>query len=276
MYIFVYISGCLLVVSIVTSVRILLSRTRADRQAAQHILEYEIQLKKRMQELDISRERERQIINDVSHGLQTPLTILQTRIDTLRPQLSDSQELLQLEQSLSHFSSFIYELLSLTDLQGDALSKDTGPLSLTELLRELCEEVAIIGSEYGAQISCETTSDVWILGDKTRIRESLMNLASNSLKYLSKERDGIVTFTLTTKDTYAILTVVDNGMGIDHQDIAYIFQRFYRGKNGTEIHGTGLGLAITKKIIEQHGGTITVSSTLHKSSTFEIRIPYIK
>lgn len=253
-----------------------LSRVHLYQEIEQHARDLEVKIRERTKELYDSRERERQIINDVSHGLQTPLTILQTRIDSLKPLVDNPLELHQIEQSLTNFSSFIYELLSLAELDTGILRKDMVPVSLSELLKELCEEVDIISSEYGARISCEITSDIWILCDRARIRESLMNLASNSLKYLSEERAGVITFNLKSDNIRAILQVTDNGMGIDNQDISHIFERFYRGKNGTETTvGTGLGLAITKRIIEQHGGTVTVLSKVNEGSTFEIRIPVL-
>jgi signal transduction histidine kinase len=111
--------------------------------------------------------------------------------------------------------------------------------------------------------------------DRNRIREMLLNLVTNAIKYT--QPGGTVALGLWQDDGWAVITVADTGIGIAPGDLPHIFDRFWRADPARsrtgERPGTGLGLAITKWIAEAHGGSITVQSRSGRGSTFTVRLP---
>jgi signal transduction histidine kinase/uncharacterized membrane protein YgdD (TMEM256/DUF423 family) len=249
-----------------------LSRARLYADAQRHATELKEKVTERTRELSRAYERERQMINDISHNLQTPLTILQTRLERMKGLSQDQGEIRSLEQSLTSFSRFIYELLSLAQLEGRTRSKLV-PVDLSALVQDLSEEVSTIASAKSVRVSAAVHPDIRVKGDAGRLREAFMNIASNALTYLRPE-GGTVAISMAASATNAFLTVIDTGIGIPAEDLPYIFDRFYRGKHtATKPAGTGLGLAIAKRIIEQHKGTIAAQSVEGEGATITISLP---
>lgn len=112
-----------------------------------------------------------------------------------------------------------------------------------------------------------------ILGDPTRLEQVISNLLSNAIKYGNNKPVKIF---LDHKDDNIILTVQDEGMGIDPQYLNMIFGRYDRAMDSSKISGLGLGLYITKQIVEAHKGVITVESAVGKGSSFTVRFPSLR
>ena len=249
-----------------------LSRARLYANAKIHAAELEKKVAERTQELARAYEREREMISEIAHNLQTPLTVLQAKLEGMKPQQGHASDLRALEQSLACFSQFAYELLSLARLDGQQLPKLI-PVHLSALIDELSEEVAIIGAAQGAEVHASVHPDVWVNGDEQRLREAFMNIASNALKYL-KDIGGRVAIVLVATKDEARLTVIDTGIGIATDELPRIFDRFYRGSGPARLRaGTGLGLAIAKRIAEQHSGSIAAESAPGRGATFTITLP---
>ncbi|NMA85927.1 MAG: sensor histidine kinase, partial [Tissierellia bacterium] len=115
--------------------------------------------------------------------------------------------------------------------------------------------------------------NVEILMDKSRFKQIMYNLLSNTMKYLNK--DGKVIVSLIKESKYVKITVEDNGTGIKEEDLPFIFERFYRAdiSRNSETGGTGLGLSITKSLVEAHGGRIYARSQIGKGTKFTILLP---
>jgi signal transduction histidine kinase len=109
-----------------------------------------------------------------------------------------------------------------------------------------------------------------VTGDRQKMKEVILNLISNALKHT--ESRGVITLESREQGMAAEIVVRDTGEGISPENLVHIFERFYRIP-GTGIHGTGLGLNICREIIELHGGTISVESTVGTGSIFTIRLP---
>ena len=112
-------------------------------------------------------------------------------------------------------------------------------------------------------------------GDEGTLVETIVNILSNAIKYSRTGSKIIIKAEEIENDI--IISVVDTGIGISAEDLPFIFNDFYTGKDGQKIEkSTGLGLAITKRIVEAHNGSVSVESELGKGSTFTIRLPAIK
>lgn len=236
------------------------SRAQLYANTREHAADLEEKVRARTQELSDAYARERQMINDISHNLQTPLTVLQTKLEQLKSIVKDNRKISSVEQSLASFSGFVYELLTIARLEGGR-KPEHARINLSVLVSDLAEEIGIIAAESNVSIHTAITPNLFVLGDERRLREAVMNVASNALKYL-KDTDRSITFSVSKEGSIVTVSINDSGIGISPEDLPHVFERFYRGKKTPkEMTGTGLGLPITKLIIEQHGGTVSARST---------------
>ena len=121
-----------------------------------------------------------------------------------------------------------------------------------------------------------TTKPLNVNADAQRIKQMLLNLLDNALKYTPA--NGTITLALTTKDHEAVLSVADTGRGIPEEDLPHIFDRFFRHSRSTSdktVQGFGLGLSIVRWIVHSHGGKISAESTLGKGTKFTVRLPLL-
>jgi signal transduction histidine kinase len=142
-------------------------------------------------------------------------------------------------------------------------------------LEDVKRQAAVLAQEHGVHIAEGTIVPATVAGDELRLRELLLNLVDNAIKYSFKE--GTVEINLTTADHVARVAVTDHGIGIAPEEQAHIFQRFFR-TDRARAHvnkGTGLGLSICKWIVEAHHGTIEVTSQAGAGATFTVALPLI-
>jgi signal transduction histidine kinase len=140
------------------------------------------------------------------------------------------------------------------------------------MLNESVDAFKLVAERKNVKIECTPTmQDVTLHIDVERIRRVLQNLLSNAVKYT--DENGSVKITTKIADNDVIICVSDTGSGIPEEDMAKIFDQFYRIDRHREIEGTGLGLAIVKAIIEQHKGKIWVESVLDTGSSFYFSLP---
>lgn len=250
-----------------------LARVRLYQEVERHAHALEQKVMERTRQLSESHERERQVLNDISHNLQTPLTVLQTKLERLKPHLTEDADVRAFEQSLSGFSDFIYDLLAFARLDSESGSR-TSKVSMSDLVEDLAEETTIVAESSGIRMETHVTPSLYVRGDERRLREALMNVLGNAIKYMRTDGPRTIALSLTSDTERAIITVTDTGLGIASDDLPHIFDRFYRSKNvSTSLKGTGLGLSIVKRIMEQHGGSIAVESDSGAGTTVRISIP---
>lgn len=214
---------------------------------------------------------QQRFIADVSHELRTPLTTIRGNVDLLRRlNRIDQDSLAAIEDEADRMARLVADLLLLA--QADAGVKlEKKPVELDTLLLEVYRQARLLADEVRVTLGHEDQAVV--LGDADRLKQLLLNLVENALKYTPP--GGEVTLSLHRGDGWVRVAVADTGVGIPAQDLPHIFERFYRvdKARSRERGGTGLGLSIAQWIAQAHGGRIEVESEVGKGSTFTVWLP---
>ncbi|SRR6266511_1071650 len=212
---------------------------------------------------------------DASHELRTPLTAMQTSIEVgLRnPKLTlkDSKELLQsMLDEVKKLSSLSNGLLKLTRSQQDMPAK---PVPFAEVTAEAVAQLELTAKHKDITIR-NKVSDTVVTGDLISIKEAIVILLDNAIKYSPEHTTIMLNSRQQGKSGY--LSVADQGRGIKASDMAHIFERFYRADSSRsryQVEGYGLGLSIAQKIAAAHDGSLEAKSEAGEGSMFTLRIP---
>lgn len=215
-------------------------------------------------------------ISNASHELRTPLATLSVEMETslLEKHISDEKARKLIKSNLEEIASLkelANNLLRLTQVHTLNGQKTVSDLSVYEIISTAHKKVSALANQKHITISIETTDGI-VEGNASKIIEALVIILDNAVKYSNRN----TTIQITTEKTnqQVFIHVVDKGIGISTKDLPHIFERFYRAdKSRSQAEGFGLGLSIAKDIIEQHEGTISVTSTVKKGTTFIITLP---
>jgi two-component system, OmpR family, phosphate regulon sensor histidine kinase PhoR len=214
-------------------------------------------------------------VANVSHELRTPVTVIKGYAETLLndTKLENPEQAARFIQVIhSHserLADLIRDLLVLSELESGTMTLELSPLSIGGVARHAAALLDQAVKEKGIVIDCSGIGDsVKVMADRGRMEQVFVNLLDNAVKYTPGS--GTVTVTATESGGMVIIAVQDSGLGIPPKDLPRLFERFYRVDSGRSRAegGTGLGLSIVKHIVQLHGGTITVTSTPGKGSTF--------
>ncbi len=214
------------------------------------------------------------------HDLSNPLTIVWGYVQILAKKLEEAEkakgaasgsprELNIIEQNVR----LCRDLLTMWQSYGNNGGFKPKPISMSQIVREVGKGVAEIAAQNGVEFKYDVCDDeCTILGDSTQLTRAVQNVMVNAIQACA-ENKGSVTATCVRKEFYADILVQDNGSGIAPELISKIFEPYFTTKQGKS--GTGLGLYITKKVIEDHQGSIKVDSTPEVGTTFTVRLPLI-
>jgi signal transduction histidine kinase len=227
--------------------------------------------------LDEAFQSQRQLIDDASHELRSPLAIIRTNLDaSLTPAEATPEEreraVAVVDRATTRMSRLVEDLLATA--RRDAHGLSDADVELTTIAREAGEESFI--TDRGLRLSYHLPGELHLIGDADGLRRAVGNLLSNAVRLAP----GSSTVTVATGRTgsWLWLAVADEGPGIAPEDLPRVFDRFWRGKpeSGAERsrqRRTGLGLAIVRQIVESHGGQVAAFSELGKGSTFVLWLP---
>lgn len=218
----------------------------------------------------------REFVADTSHHLQTPLTVMKGSLEVA---LASRREphvyerlLAELADEVNHMSAVLDDLRSLTFADAPVVSASPKSLNLSAAWREAAEIISALGELKGVRVESAIASDLTTRGDEKRLKQVLLNLGENAVKYTPS--GGRVLIEAGADGLETTLTVSDSGPGIPQADIPRIFDRFYRSGDPDRVaSGSGLGLAIVRRIVEAHGGSVEVTSESGRGSTFIVRLP---
>lgn len=218
----------------------------------------------------------KEYLGNVSHELKTPVFNIQGYVDTLLNGggLEDSSinrdYLKRAEKSIDRLINIIDDLETITQLESGELLLDVDTFDIATLCKDIYAALELNASRRNIKLELAKRYEkpVYVKADKFRIRQVLVNLITNSIKY--GKDNGTTLITLSYLNDDVIVEIGDNGDGIETRHLPRIFERFYRIDKGRsrEQGGTGLGLAIVKHIIEAHEKSIKVESELGKGTTF--------
>lgn len=217
---------------------------------------------------------------DASHELKTPLQVLRVGVERALVHPGTPQEILEsLDETLAQINEMtemVESLLTLARADEGGVPLAVEQTDLRDILSDVAETTGMLGESTGLRVTSEMPAvPVRMAVDPHRIREMLLNLVTNAVKYTPP--DGTVGIELAEEDDTVTFTVRDTGIGIAPGDLPHIFDRFWRADPARsrtgERPGTGLGLAITKWIAEAHGGSITVQSRPGRGTVFSVRLP---
>jgi two-component system, OmpR family, sensor histidine kinase BaeS len=238
------------------------------------------QMNRLAQSLSYYQSSRREFLSHVAHELRTPLTYVKGYASLLqKPNLDPekSQKLIKIIREQSHrLERIVDDLVTLSRLDEGQLELHREKADMGSLLQKVTEEMRPRAEELGIKLNLEIKQSAELFIDMYRFQQIIMNLVDNALRY-SKNK-GTVTVTLAKGRKDVIIEIIDQGIGIPPHDLNQIWERFYRVEKSRsrKYGGSGLGLSIVKHLVELHGGTIDVRSTLGKGTTFIIKLPISK
>lgn len=216
----------------------------------------------------------RQFAADASHQLQTPLAVMKSwlEVTTTRAGVANAQQFDEPTAAVNEMSAVLRDLQTLALADADVGRTHGVLVDLSAMCNEALEIVMALAEAADISVDADIEPDVHVEGNAVRLRQVILNLADNAVKYTSA--GGRVRLSLRRTDSSAVIHMSDTGIGIEPHHIPRIFERFYRGaERAGGARGTGLGLAIAKRIVEVHRGSIAVSSEPGQGSTFVVTLP---
>jgi signal transduction histidine kinase len=222
-------------------------------------------------------ESQNQFIQDASHELRTPIATAQTNIEVVemerKPSIKDYKRLVEvLKLSIERMSKLSDKLLLLS--KDNQQSAERSVVNIATLIGEVVTEFYTYSLNSKVNLQLNSIPDyLSVKGDALSLKQAISNVIDNAIRY--NRPGGQVNISTQIENGQLNIQVQDSGIGISKADQKHIFDRFYRvDKSRSRAQGgSGLGLAIVKEIIEDHGGTVTVDSTLDKGSTFRMTLP---
>lgn len=229
-------------------------------------------------ELDESR---REFVANVSHELRTPLTSIKGATETIRmdPEMESDMRDYFLDMVLSEsdrMTRIVSDLLVLSRLDNKRTQWNIETFDVRQSVRRLCEVMRSDLEAHSHKITFGCDKELpQITADRQRIEQVVINIISNAIKYTPDGGHIDIRLSPMSGRRSVRIQITDNGMGIPENDIAHLFERFYRVEKSrtTDAGGTGLGLAIAKEIVEAHGGQIRIESKLGEGTSVTVELP---
>ncbi|MGO4275712.1 sensor histidine kinase, partial [Paenibacillus sp. TAF58] len=218
-----------------------------------------------MNQLEISFRQQKQFVEDASHELRTPITILEGHLSLLNrwgksdPAVLDESLQASLQET-RRLKGIVQELLTLTRVESQHTFENRKPVQLEPVILEAIKRVEFLNPDFEFQVNTEEMNDVFISINPLHLEQILIIVLDNAVKYTLKDK-RIVIEGIRLKNEVQI-TIEDHGIGIPQEDLPYVFDRFYRidKARNRDIAGAGLGLSIVKQFVHNYKGEINITS----------------
>ncbi|MBW5445766.1 HAMP domain-containing protein [Cohnella sp. CFH 77786] len=232
----------------------------------------------RLQEAEDARKR---LVADVAHELRTPLSIMQLKLENAQQTVPyvPPEMLLRLHDEVIRLGLLVEDLHVLSLAEAGRLALDRKPLDLSSRLEQIVDDVKMEAEENGLELRFySNTKPVMVMADTRRITQVFINLLTNAIRYTpggGKISVEIEEQVVDRGSIYAKVSVTDTGIGIPEEDLAHLFDRFYRVEEARSRHsgGSGLGLSIAHHFVKAHGGFIRVRSKPGTGTCFSVYLP---
>ena len=249
---------------------------KSIEEVSEDVQKWAAQRKDEIEMLKANEQFRKEFLMNLAHELRTPIFSIQGYVDTLLGGALEDEEVNR--KFLGNASKSIDRLVRLVDDLDEISKLESGKTSIIQesfyiqdLIKDVYEELTLKAQARGIQMQFKkgTERPVVVYADKQKIKQVLVNLVENAIKY-GNDQGMVSAGCYEMDDKHAYIEVSDDGPGIGEEHLPRIFERFYRADRSRARHigGTGLGLAIVKHIIEAHGQTVTVRSKLGVGSSF--------
>jgi two-component system phosphate regulon sensor histidine kinase PhoR len=219
----------------------------------------------------------REMVGNISHELRTPIAGIKAMAETLLDGALDDRVaakdfLNRIQSEVDRLSQIVSEITQLSRIESGQAELKLEPVDLNSMAESILKEMSPLAERNQITLYRNLVQDLpLVLADKDRIRQSIINLIHNAIKF--NKPGGSVTVTTGYTNEAVTLSVTDTGIGISKDDLPHVFERFYKAEKSRTGGGSGLGLAIAKHTVQAHGGTISAESTEGKGSTFAFKLP---
>jgi two-component system sensor histidine kinase SenX3 len=228
-------------------------------------------------EADRVHEVRRDFVANISHELKTPIGALSLLSEAVLSAKGDPESVTKFATRMQHeakrLTDLVQEIINLSRLQDSDPLQAADELSVVDIVREAVDQCQTSSEARNIWVAITEDSDATVLGDREQLIMAVHNLIENAINYSPENTK--VTVTTHLEDSIIEISVADQGIGIQEDELNRIFERFYRvdPARSRETGGTGLGLSIVKHVAAKHGGEVSVWSSPNVGSTFALRLP---
>ena len=212
------------------------------------------------------------IISDVSHQIKTPLSALKMYHEIIESHKNDAATVSSFteksQREIKRMEDVIYTLLKLARLDAGIIQMEKAPENLSVLMQDVLERFETWAEREHKTITLSGKENVVLSCDALWVSEAIGNIVKNALEHT--ENGGHIEVKWSQSPLMTQIEISDDGKGIHPEDLYNIFKRFYRSRFSSDVHGIGLGLPLAKSIVEAHGGSISVTSSLGAGTTFTL------
>ena len=212
------------------------------------------------------------IISDVSHQIKTPLSALKMYHEIISSHKGEAETVANFseksQREIKRMENVIYTLLKLARLDAGIIQMEKAEENVSALMQDVLERFETWAEQDHKEITLSGKDDISLNCDALWMSEAIGNIVKNALEHT--QPGGHISVQWTQSPLLTQIVITDDGKGIHQEDLYNIFKRFYRSRFSSDVHGIGLGLPLAKSIVEAHGGTISVTSTLDVGTTFTL------
>ena len=225
--------------------------------------------------LDEAFSSQRQFMEDISHELKTPLSVLKGELEVTLKRIRSTQEYETALQSsleeVNRIAGIVENLLTLARFDAKTTTLNPQSLDLNLLIKDTVEAIQVLAVQKNIKLQFNGAHTVEVLADKNQLKRLLLNLVDNAIKYTPA--GGVIAIDLRQQKELADIEITDTGIGIPEAELPFIFDRFYRVDKSRSSIGFGLGLSIAQSIAMAHGGKIYARANSPQGTVFTISLP---